>query len=107
MTIITDKKQLPEKGEVVREVIDSGPLTHVNFESGKALTVQTVKHKMGTIEPIYDPVDKKTGEQGGYDKLGFIRGCITKYRNTPVPAEDILKYIEGIANSTLQESPVA
>lgn len=49
-------------------------------------------HSMGTIEPIRTKSDKT---EGG-DRLGFIRGCIIKYNETPVSRQKIIDYIMEI-----------
>jgi len=44
--------------------------------------------KMGTVEPIYKDSDKKD-----YEKIGFVRGFITKYRNDNLGQEAIFDYL--------------
>ena len=54
----------------------------------------TRKHGMGSVEPIRKDNDKHPGEFGGWDHMGFIRGCILKYRGKSASDTEILDYIE-------------
>lgn len=49
---------------------------------------------LGTIEPVRVTADASHKEFGGIDKLGFIRGCIKKYRGKGAHDSEILDYIE-------------
>lgn len=63
-----------------------------NAETALNEALKPIHNNMGTIEPIRAESDKTKGG----DRLGFIRGCIIKYNETPVSRQKIIDYIMEI-----------
>lgn len=63
------------------------------------LQERLLETKMGTVEPIFDTNPRRGTEEGSdHDKLGFIRGCLRKYKDTTASRRGIVDYIDGIVN---------